>query len=667
MGLAPACSVLAREVYRELFRPQFHFTPAKNWMNDPNGMVFFEGEYHLFYQYNPEGDKWGHMSWGHAVSRDLVRWEHLPVALKEENDIMIFSGSVVVDWRNSSGFGEKGKPPLVAIYTGHYNKKSLQNQQLAFSNDKGRTWTKYKGNPVLDIEDKDFRDPKVFFHEGTKRWIMTVAWPVERKVRFYSSPDLKKWTHLSDFGPAGSTTGIWECPDLFPLPVKGSKQDDKWVLIVNVGSGAAAGGSGAQYFVGRFDGSKFILDKASSKGQPEFVPTPSLIVDFDGTDYRKWQVTGDAFGTGPARGKFDGQQSIDGYRGTGLVNSFLNGDRSQGTLTSPEFPVEEDYVSFLIGGGNHPGATCLNLIAGTDVVRTATGDNSERLKWKSWDIRDLKGQRVKFQVVDRETGPWGHISLDHIILGDVPARSAIQEPIWADFGPDFYAGVSWSDIPRRDGRRIWLGWMSNWEYAGDVPTLPWRSAMSLPRTLTLQETSEGLRLAQEPIEELRDLRDRKHRLTKATIPEANEWLRKKRISGEMCEIQVLFESAELKTDFGFRLLQATNQATIIKCDTRRGVLSVDRTQSGKTTFHPKFSGSYEAPLPHSPGGTRLHLFIDTSSVEVFANDGRSVITALTFPQASTKPIELWSSNKSLVIYEMNIWELKPTVPIPFQR
>jgi sucrose-6-phosphate hydrolase SacC (GH32 family) len=198
------------------------------------------------------------MSWGHAVSRDLVHWKHLPIALREENGVMIFSGSAVVDWKNTSGFGEDGRPPLVAIYTGHYTSKPLQNQHIAYSNDRGRTWTKYAGNPVLDIGEKDFRDPKVFWHEPTQRWVMIVAWPPQRKTRFYTSPDLKRWTHLSDFGPAGSTNGIWECPDMFPLKVEGQRNQTKWVLIVNVGSGAPAGGSGCQYFVGDFDGRRLV-------------------------------------------------------------------------------------------------------------------------------------------------------------------------------------------------------------------------------------------------------------------------------------------------------------------------------------------------------------------------------------------------------------------------
>lgn len=253
--------------YDQPWRPQFHFTPEKNFMNDPNGLVFYKGEYHLFYQHNPFGNKWGHMSWGHAVSRDLMHWEHLPVALAEENGEMIFSGSAVVDQNNTSGLCTSSDPKdrscLIAIYTGHSEKKQVQN--IAVSNDRGRTWTKFKGNPVIDIGYKDFRDPKVLWHEATRRWIMVVSLSTEKKVRFYASPDLKKWTALSDFGPAGSRAGLWECPDLLELPVEGSPRTKKWVLIVNVNPGAPAGGSGVQYFIGTFDGRRFINDNPPAK------------------------------------------------------------------------------------------------------------------------------------------------------------------------------------------------------------------------------------------------------------------------------------------------------------------------------------------------------------------------------------------------------------------
>src|SRR5262249_5485547 len=187
----------------EDYRPSFHFSPERNWTNDPNGLVFFGSEYHLFYQYNPFGDVWGHMSWGHAVSRNLVSWRQLPVALPEENGIMIFSGSAVVDWKNTSGFGKDGIPPLVAIYTGH--RPGLQNQNIAYSTDSGRTWAKYAENPVLDIHEAEFRDPMVFWHAPSLRWVMVVSMAKEHRVRFYSSANMKTWNLSGKFGPAGAT------------------------------------------------------------------------------------------------------------------------------------------------------------------------------------------------------------------------------------------------------------------------------------------------------------------------------------------------------------------------------------------------------------------------------------------------------------------------------
>ena len=332
--------------YSEPLRPQFHFTPVRNFMNDPNGLVYYKGEYHLFYQHNPLGPKWGHMSWGHAVSRDFLHWEHLPVALKEEHGVMIFSGSAVVDRNNTSGFCKpaNGDPScLVAIYAGHGHNRQTQN--LAYSNDRGRTWTKYAANPVLDLGLKDFRDPKVFWHEPTARWIMVTVLPDQHKVRFFGSSDLKRWEALSDFGPAGATGGVWECPDLFPLRVDGDPSDIRWVLDVDINPGAIAGGSGGQYFVGTFDGRTFVNDNA-------------------------------------------------------------------------------------------------------------------------------------------------------------PDRT-----LWVDYGKDFYATISFSDIPPSDGRRIWMGWISNWLYANVEPTTVWRGAQSVPRRLTLRRTPNGIRLVQSPIAELTALRE----------------------------------------------------------------------------------------------------------------------------------------------------------------
>ena len=246
----------------EDYRPAFHFSPEKNWTNDPNGLVFFGSEYHLFYQYNPFGDVWGHMSWGHAVSRDLVSWRQLPVALPEENGTMIFSGSAVVDWKNTSGFGKNGIPPLVAIYTGH--RPGLQNQNIAYSTDSGRSWVKYAENPVLDIHEAEFRDPMVFWYAPKSRWVMVVSMAKEHRIRFYSSANLKTWKVSGEFGPAGATdVPNWECPNLFPLQDPRGQQ--KWVLAVGVGKGGPAKGSATQYFVGDFDGEKFVNDAPANR------------------------------------------------------------------------------------------------------------------------------------------------------------------------------------------------------------------------------------------------------------------------------------------------------------------------------------------------------------------------------------------------------------------
>jgi fructan beta-fructosidase len=252
------------QAYKEPYRPQVHFSPKEHWTNDPNGLVYFEGEYHLFFQYNPFGDVWGHMSWGHAVSPDLIHWQELPVALREENGVMIFTGSVVIDRGNSSGFCLGSKPCMVAVYTGHTpgtkTKPALQTQNLAFSNDRGRTWTKYSNNPVLNLNLSDFRDPDVFWSEQSTRWIMAVSLPNDHKVLFYGSQDLKHWDRVSEFGPAGATSGQWECPDFFQLPVDADPSKRRWVLKVGLNPGGLQGGSGEQYFIGSFDGTRFVND-----------------------------------------------------------------------------------------------------------------------------------------------------------------------------------------------------------------------------------------------------------------------------------------------------------------------------------------------------------------------------------------------------------------------
>ena len=251
------------------WQPKIHFYAPPNWINDPNGPIYLNGQYHLFFQTNPSGDQWGHMSWGHAVSPDLVHWKRMPLAIPEEQGIAIFSGSTVEDRDNTSGLcgdaGHSSHGCLIAIYTGASLGKQTQN--IAFSRDEGASWTKFNGNPVIDPGLKDFRDPKVFWYEPSKSWVMVVALPDQHKLRFYRSPNLRQWTLASEFGPAGVVSGVWECPDLFELPVydvQGNLDGSRWLLNVNLNPGGPAGGSGNQYFVGKFDGTGFTEDHPGS-------------------------------------------------------------------------------------------------------------------------------------------------------------------------------------------------------------------------------------------------------------------------------------------------------------------------------------------------------------------------------------------------------------------
>ena len=242
---------------RDYYRPVYHHTPLYGWMNDPNGMVYKDGEYHLYYQYNPYGSKWGNMHWGHSVSRDLIHWQHLDPAIARDTLGHIFSGSTVVDKDNTAGYG---KDALIALYTSASDKYG-QIQCMAYSTDNGRTYTKYEHNPILTPFDglKDFRDPKVFWYEPDKKWIMIVS--ADKNMRFYSSTDLKEWTYLSQFGEGyGAQPNQFECPDFVQLPVDGSKDNMKWVMIVNINPGCMFGGSATEYFVGTFDGKAFKCD-----------------------------------------------------------------------------------------------------------------------------------------------------------------------------------------------------------------------------------------------------------------------------------------------------------------------------------------------------------------------------------------------------------------------
>ena len=241
----------------DYYRPVYHHTPLYGWMNDPNGMVYKDGEYHLYFQYNPYGSKWGNMHWGHSVSTDLVHWNHLKPAIARDTLGHIFSGSTVVDKNNTAGYGDNA---LIALYTSASDEHG-QIQCMAYSTDDGRTYTKYEKNPVLVPFDglKDFRDPKVFWYEPDKKWVMIVS--ADKEMRFYASQNLKDWEYMSAFGKGyGAQPNQFECPDFIQLPVDGNKNKMKWVMLVNINPGCMFGGSATEYFVGDFDGKEFTCD-----------------------------------------------------------------------------------------------------------------------------------------------------------------------------------------------------------------------------------------------------------------------------------------------------------------------------------------------------------------------------------------------------------------------
>ena len=633
--------------YTEAHRPQIHFSPESQWMNDPNGMVFYEGEYHLFYQYHPESNVWGPMHWGHAVSTDLVHWEHLPIGIYPDSLGTIFSGSAVVDWKNTSAFGQNDEPPLIAIFTQHSHELEktgsikFQTQGIAYSNDKGRTWTKYEGNPVIPNPGiRDFRDPKVRWHEESQQWIMIfAAWD---KVKIYTSPDLKEWALASEFGAdVGTHGGVWECPDLFPLQIEGS-EETRWVMLVSINPGGPNGGSATQYFVGDFDGKTFTLDPAFAQKlgtTEELVPVGRVFEKFERGDFGDWEVEGDAFGSRPADGKVGGQQTVNGFTDKRLANSFHGGDQATGKLTSPIFVNEYSYINYQIGGGRHPGTTGIQLLREGKVVKEATGINREQLVWKSWDVSEFLGQSVQLRIVDEATGGWGHILVDQILFSNDPVQASEEKAQWLEFGRDNYAGVTWSDIPETDGRRIFLGWMSNWDYAQQVPTKEWRSAMTLPRTLSL---TSDLILRSLPVKELDKLRKGAPiQMSQKGVAEGMEL--SPNLEGLM-EVKLTFtleEGANREGRVGLKLSNTQGEFYSLTYHPRENQFVSDRTHAGKANFSDVFAyETHTAPRIGKDKSISMHLFVDAASAELFADEGLTVMTDIFFPSENFSTLSL---------------------------
>jgi sucrose-6-phosphate hydrolase SacC (GH32 family) len=606
--LAILCSLpcLAQNpaVYQERYRPQFHFSPAQNWMNDPNGLIYFQGEYHLFYQHNPFGDEWGHMSWGHAVSKDLVSWEHLPIALPELKDRMAFSGCVVVDKTNSAGFQKGTEPPLVAIYTGYRQSDGWQAQFLAYSHDRGRTWTDYSQHPVLDISSTDFRDPNVF--RFGDEWRMVIALPTERKVAFYRSKDLKRWEHLSDFGPQGAVGGAWECPDLFPLKVADENMT-RWVLQVDLDRNGYAGGSGGQYFIGDFDGNEFRLDS----------PSPRLLFPKGDAVARVFEVNG------------QGSWKLE----PGVCGSTRE---SVGQAVSEPFILDRSWLNFEIQGGRHPEQLEVRLRVGGRIVKRTTGFNGSMFQPIAWDVSGWKGQEAQIELWDQTTDLWGHLAIRRATLSSRPAPVSKDLARWVDFGPDYYACLSFHNL---EGRCVWLAWMNNWLYGQQIPTKPWRSAMSFPREVTLKRLNGALELCQKPVTELAKLRDKTDHFTKNVLAD-----------GGASEIPLALGSGELtirwKPSSG-ELLKWTLLGLNYELDLEAQELRFQRG-IGQVDVHSTFENKTTVPLKLKPESWEIQMLYDQSSIELFTQEGSLSLTARTFPSKSEPTTLVLSADRGSV-------------------
>ena len=631
-------------LYNEPFRPQYHFSREQGWMNDPCGLIYYQSQYHLYY-------------WGHAVSTDLLHWRHRPKALEGTDEIGIMSGSAVIDKKNTSGFGTQEDPPVVAAYSMLRHSDRGQMQGIAYSNDHGRTFIPYKNNPVIDIGSTSFRDPQVFWHSSSDRWIMAVTLSGQRKVRFYSSENLKDWIHLSDFGPAGATGGVWECPDLFPLPVDGDSSNIKWVLEVDVQP------VGGQYFLGSFDGKKFTMDSSfardlENRRRKQDEPSGEVIFDFENTELENWKEEGTAFHESPAEGALPKQNAVIGFKGDRLINSFHQGDSTTGKITSPPFIIEKDYINFLYGGGYHPNQTCMNLLINGKVVRTQSGINTEALYWTGWDVSEYQGKQARVEILDQHTGGFGHITIDHIMQSDHRTEHEREKAFWIDYGPDFYAVRSWVNYPEDSNRRVWIAWMSNWLYANDIPTHPWKGFQSIPRSVQLVTFPEGVRLTQQPIKEIRKLRlDTKSLSNPDTTFEGQFIMDSFSPSQNTYEIIAEFDPGTAE-DFGFYLCKGDQQKTIVGYNTVKDTLFVDRRHSGKVDFNPQFPRVSKGPLKNRNGIIKFHILVDQSSLEVFGNNGETVISSQIFPGEKSLGIELFSHSGEAKLIDFRAWELQ---------
>jgi sucrose-6-phosphate hydrolase SacC (GH32 family) len=655
-GTVRAAAQETYPLYQEPWRPQFHYSQPDRFMNDPNGLVFYDGEYHLFYQYRLGAGQG--IVWGHAVSADLLHWENLPVAIPRGADNKsIFSGSVVIDKQNTTGFGEPGNPAMVAIYTA--SGQGNQSQALAYSLDHGRTFTKYEGNPVLDLGLSQFRDPKVFWHKATKRWVMVVAMPNDHQVAIYGSPNLKQWQLLSKWGPLPPVGGQYEVPDLFPLPVDGDPGRTKWVMIISTNPGGLWGGSLTAAYIGDFDGTTFKEDARYAYDGP---PDSTRLEGFEGPDYGQWTTTGTAFGSGPSQGSLEGQPLVNGYLGSGLANSFHGGGAATGTLVSPAFTISKRYVNFLVGGTTAATTdpTTVNLVVDGAVVRSATGTGQNTLDWVAWDVADLQGKTARIEVVDANTSANGRILVDEIGFSDTAALPGNERAPWLDWGKDNYAGITFDNLP--DDRRLFVGWLNNWQYAQStlVPTTQWwRGQQSEPREFALMTVDGRPELVQQPLRELDQLHAGKpyHELSSTVTGE-----RTVGVAGKQLDIRLRLHPGTASTS-GVKVLTGSNgDQTVVGYDAGAGRVYIDRTRSGTAgDVLTGFAGVHSAPLQVHGDKLDLRIVVDHSIVEVFADGGRRVLTDLVYPAMDSDGLALFAEGgtakvDNLIVHQMrSIW------------
>jgi len=473
---------------RETYRPVYHHTPVYGWMNDPNGMFYKDGVYHLYFQYNPYGSMWGNMTWGHSTSTDLTHWTYEGTAIVPDAWGAIFSGSCVVDKDNTAGFG---KGAVVAFYTSAKSTPwgDVQSQSMAYSLDNGKTFIKYEHNPILTSTERDFRDPKVFWYAPGKHWVMMLA--VGQEMQIYSSGNLKEWKKESSFGAMqGAHGGVWECPDLVEVAVEGSKEK-KWVLICNLNPGGPFGGSAAQYFVGSFDGKKFVNES----------PTQTK---------------------------------------------------------------------------------------------------------------------------------------------------------WLDWGKDNYATVTWSNAPA--GRCIALGWMSNWQYANNVPTTQYRSANTLARDLTLYRVGGELYLKSKPSPEIKKARAEEKKIPTFEVKGNYEVASLLADNKGAYEIEMTIENkGTSKIDFS--LMNEKGEKVAMYYDVVRKQFVMDRSASGVVGFSRDFPAVTVAPVRNTDQ-IHLRLFIDRSSVEAFGEEGEYVMTNLVFPAEPYNRMVFSSDKGSYIVKSMNVYRLQ---------